>query len=75
MVPISHMMVLTPHMMVFAIALLGILNFFLLFKFNIYKNQIVLTSHMMVLISHLMVPIECVPPYPQKEYGYHRMTL
>ena len=59
-------------MMIPTITLLDVLNFYLLFKFNIYKNQIVLTSHMIVLISHLMVPFEWVP-YPQKEYGYCKM--
>ena len=61
-------------MMVPTITLLDTLNFCLLFKFNIYKNQIVPTSHMMVLISHLIVPIEWVP-YPQKVWGYCRMTF
>jgi hypothetical protein len=39
MVPISHMIVPTSHMMVPTITLLGILNFYLLFKFNIYKKS------------------------------------
>jgi hypothetical protein len=38
MVPMSHMMVSTSHMMVLTITLLGTLNFYLLFKFNIYKK-------------------------------------
>ena len=67
-------MVRMSYMMVPTITLLdNTLNFCLLFKFNIYKNQIVPTSHMMILISHLMVPIEWVP-YPQKECEYCRMT-
>ena len=74
-------MVRMSYMMVPTFTLLdNTLNFCLLFKFNIYKNQIVPTSywivptsHMMILISHLMVPIEWVP-YPQKECGYCRMT-
>ena len=39
MVPISHMIVPTSHMIVPTITLLGILNFYLLFKFNIYKKS------------------------------------
>ncbi len=39
MVPISHMIVPTSHMMVPTITLLGTLNFYLLFKFNIYKKS------------------------------------
>jgi hypothetical protein len=39
MVPMSHMMVPTSHMMVPTITLLGTLNFYLLFKFNIYKKS------------------------------------
>ena len=78
MVPILHMMVPTLHMMIPTITLFGILNFYLLFKFNIYKKNtshwIVPISHMMVFILHLMVPIEWIP-YPQKECGYCRMTL
>jgi hypothetical protein len=35
----SHMMVPTSHMMVLTITLLSILNFLLLFKFNIYKKS------------------------------------
>ena len=65
MVPMSHMIVSISHMMVSTITLLGTLNFNLLFKFNIYKKQIVLVSHwivlashVMVLISHLIVPIK-----------------
>ena len=74
----SYMMVLTSHMMVPTITLFATLNFYLLFKFNIYikkkkKKQIVPTSHMIVLISHLMLPIEWVPS-PQKEYGYYKIT-
>ena len=38
MVPMSHMLVSTSHMMVSTITLLGTLNFYLLFKFNIYKK-------------------------------------
>ena len=38
MVPMSHMMVSTTYMMVSTITLLGTLNFYLLFKFNIYKK-------------------------------------
>jgi hypothetical protein len=38
MVPISHMIVPTSHMMVPTITLLGTLNFYLLFKFKIYKK-------------------------------------
>ena len=38
MVRISHMIVPTSHMMVSTITLLGTLNFYLLFKFNIYKK-------------------------------------
>ena len=38
MVLISHMMIVTSHMMVPTITLLGTLNFYLLFKFNIYKK-------------------------------------
>jgi hypothetical protein len=52
-------MVLMSHMMVLMIILLGILNFYLSFKFKIYKkNHIVPISHMMILISYLMEPIE-----------------
>ena len=39
MVPMLHMMVPISHMMVPTITLLGILNFYLLFKFNIYKKS------------------------------------
>ena len=39
MVPMAHMMVLISHMIVPTITLLGTLNFYLLFKFNIYKNS------------------------------------
>ena len=68
-------------MIVSIITLFGTLNFYFLFKFNIYiynqivpiSHWIVPTSHIMVLISHLMVPIEWVP-YPQKECGYYRIT-
>ena len=38
MVLISHMMIVTSHMMVPTITLPGTLNFYLLFKFNIYKK-------------------------------------
>ena len=38
MVLMSHIMVPTSHMMVLTITLLGTLNFYLLFKFNIYKK-------------------------------------
>ena len=66
-------MVITSHMIVSTITLLDILNFYLLFKFNIYKkNQIVLTSHMMVHISHLMVPISDYHTHKKSEYC--RMT-
>jgi hypothetical protein len=34
----SHMMIHTSHMMVPTITLLDTLNFYLLFKFNIYKK-------------------------------------
>ena len=39
MVPMAHMMVLISHMIVPTITMLGTLNFYLLFKFNIYKNS------------------------------------
>ena len=39
MVPMSHMIAPTSHMMVHTIILLGTLNFYLLFKFNIYKKS------------------------------------
>ena len=39
MVPTSHMMVPTSHMMVPTITLFATLNFYLLFKFNIYKKK------------------------------------
>ena len=39
MVQISHIMVITSHTMVLTITLLGTLNFYLLFKFNIYKKS------------------------------------
>jgi hypothetical protein len=75
MVPMSHMIVLISHMMVPTITLLGTLDFYLLFKFKIYKkNQIIPTSHIMVLISHLIIPIKWVP-YSQKEYDYCKMTV
>ena len=55
MVPMSHMMVPI-------ITLLGTLNFYLLFKFNIYKNidSINITYDdtyitLMILMSHMMV--------------------
>ena len=63
MVLMSHMMVPTSHIIVPTITLLGTLNFYLLFKFNIYIYN----------ISHLIVPIEWVP-YSQKECKYCRMT-
>ena len=44
MILMSHMMVLTSHMMIPTITLLGTLNFYLLFKFNIYKKCIILDS-------------------------------
>ena len=67
MVLISHMMVITLYMMVvFTITLLDTLNFYLLFKFNIYKKSdstnitfdIVLISYMMIPTSYLMAPIK-----------------
>jgi hypothetical protein len=39
MVPISHIMVPISHMIIPTITLLGTLNFYLLFKFNIYKKS------------------------------------
>ena len=39
MVPMAHMMVFTSYMMVPTITLLSTLNFYLLFKFNIYKKS------------------------------------
>jgi hypothetical protein len=39
MVQISHIIVITSHMMVSTITMLGTLNFYLLFKFNIYKKS------------------------------------
>ena len=39
MIPILHMMVPISHMMVSTITLLGTLNFYLLFKINIYKKS------------------------------------
>ena len=39
MVPMLHIMVPTSHMMVPTITLVGTLNFYLLFKFNIYKKS------------------------------------
>ena len=44
MILMSHMMVPTSHMMMLIITLLGTLNFYLLFKFNIYKKYITLDS-------------------------------
>ncbi len=44
MVPMSHIMVPILHMMVPTIKLLDILNFYLLFKFNIYKKYITLNN-------------------------------
>jgi hypothetical protein len=38
MVPMSHMMVPTSHMIITTITF-GTLNFYLLFKFNIYKKS------------------------------------
>ena len=38
MVPMSHMMIPTLHMMITTITF-GTLNFYLLFKFNIYKKS------------------------------------
>ena len=39
MIPILHMIVVhTSHMMVHTIKVLGTLNFYLLFKYNIYKK-------------------------------------
>ena len=35
----SHMIIITSHIMVPTIILFGTLNFYLLFKFIIYKNQ------------------------------------
>ena len=58
-------------MMVSTITLLAILNFYLLFKFNIYKildNTYIIFD---VPISYLMVPIEWVI-HQQKECGYCR---
>ncbi len=70
MVPMSHMMKPTSHMMVLTITLLGFLNFNLLFKFNIYKKanstKITYVSIYMI-ISHLIVPIKWIP-YPQKKW-------
>ena len=49
------------YMMVPTITLFGTLNFYLLFKFNIYIFiYIVLTSYILILISYLMVLIEWV---------------
>jgi hypothetical protein len=39
MVSMLYMIVITLHMMVLTITLLGTLNFYLLFKFNIYKKS------------------------------------
>ena len=39
MVPMLHIMVPTSHMMVSTITLFGTLNFYLFFKFNIYKKS------------------------------------
>ena len=70
MVPMSHMVIPTSHMMVLIITLLGFLNFNLLFKFNICKKsnstKITYVSIYMI-ISHLIVPIEWIP-YSQKEW-------
>ena len=44
MVPMSYMMVPTSYMMIPTITLRGTLNFYLLFKFNIYKKYITLDS-------------------------------
>ena len=65
-------MVPTSHMMVPTITLLGTINFYLLFKLNIYKksdytNITLETLHMIIFISHLMISIEWIL-YPQKEW-------
>ena len=39
MIPMLHMILPTSHMMVSIITLLGTQNFYLLFKFNIYKKS------------------------------------
>ena len=61
MVPMSHMMVPTSHVMKPTITLLETLNFYLLFKFNIYKKLYrtnITYDVTYIIMSHLIVQIE-----------------